>query len=78
MSGIDPRIVKHEIKTYPDAKPVRKHLRVVNPRKAPDIKVEVKKLLNVFFIYLVPLIEWVSNPVPVNKNQGTIRVCMNF
>ena len=31
MPGIDPRIVKHEIKTYPNAKPVRQHLRAVNP-----------------------------------------------
>ena len=26
MPGIDPRIVKHEIKTYPDARPVRQKL----------------------------------------------------
>jgi hypothetical protein len=38
----------------------------------------VEKLLNVGFIYPVPLTEWVSNPVPVNKKQGTIRVCMDF
>jgi hypothetical protein len=78
MPGIDPRIVEHEIRTYPDAKPVRQHLRVVNPRKAPAIKEEVEKLLNGGFIYPVPLIEWVSNPIPVNRNQGTIHVCMEF
>jgi hypothetical protein len=78
MPGIDPRIVEHEIRTYPDAKPVRQRLRAVNPRKAPAIKAEVEKLLNVGFIYPVPLTEWVSNPVPMNKKQGTIRVCMEF
>ena len=55
MPGIDPWIVKHEIKTYSDVKPVRKQLRAVNPRKRPAIKAEVEKLLNVGFIYLVPL-----------------------
>jgi hypothetical protein len=55
MSGIDPCIVEHEIKTYSDAKPVRKHLRVFNPQKAPAIKAEVENLLNVGFIYSVPL-----------------------
>jgi hypothetical protein len=55
MLGIDPHIFKHEIRTYPDVKPIRQCLRVVNPRKAPDIKAEVEKLLNVGFIYLVPL-----------------------
>jgi hypothetical protein len=78
MPGIDPRIVEHEIKTYLDARPVRQCLRVVNPRKAPAIKAEVEKLLNVGFIYPVPLTEWVSNLVPVNKKQGTIHVCMDF
>ena len=45
MPGIDPRIVEHEIKTYPNAKPVRQRLHVVNPRKAPAIKAEIEKLL---------------------------------
>jgi hypothetical protein len=38
----------------------------------------VEKLLNAGFIYLVPLTEWVSNIIPVNKKQGTIHVCMGF
>jgi hypothetical protein len=47
MLGIDPRIVEHEIRTYPDAK-------------------------------YVPLTEWLSNLVPINKKKATIRVCMDF
>ena len=31
MPGIDPWIVEHENKTYPNVKPVRQKLRVVNP-----------------------------------------------
>jgi hypothetical protein len=38
----------------------------------------VEKLLNIGFIYSVPLTEWVSNPVHVDKTQGTIYVCMDF
>ena len=78
MPGIDPRIIKHEIKTYPNAKLVRKRLRAVNPRKAPAIKEEMEKLLKSDFIYLVPLMEWVSNPIPVDKKKGAIRICTNF
>ena len=55
MPGIDPCIVEHEIKTYPNAKPVRQCLRVVNRRKAPTIKVEIEKLLKAGFIYPVSL-----------------------
>ena len=67
MPGIDPSIVFHEIKTYPTTKPVRKKIRQVHPRKAATIKAEIEKLLKAGFIYPVPLMEWVSNVVPVNK-----------
>ena len=78
MLGINPHIVEHEIKTYPNAKHVRQRLHAVNPRKAPTIKAEIEKLLNVDFIYPVPLMEWVSNPVLVDKKQGTIHICIDF
>ena len=65
--NIDPSIVVHEIKTYPSTKTVRKKLRQVHPRKATTIKAEIEKLLKVGFIYPVPLTEWVSNVVLVNK-----------
>ena len=68
MLGIDPHIVEHEIKTYLDGKLVRQCLRTVNPRKAPATKAEIEKLLKAGFIYLVPLTEWDSNPIPVDKN----------
>jgi hypothetical protein len=45
MSGIDPIIFKHEIKTYMDARPVRQCHIAVNPRKAPIIKEKVENLL---------------------------------
>jgi hypothetical protein len=78
MPGICPKIVEHEITTYLDAKPVRQKLHLVNPRKAVAIKIEVEKLLKAGFIYPIHLTQWVSNPVPVNKKQGMIRVCTNF
>jgi hypothetical protein len=33
MPGIDPKIVEHEIKTYPDAKPVDRSFVQLIPRK---------------------------------------------
>ena len=59
MPGIDPAIVVHEIKTYPDAKPVRQRLRQIHPRKAATIKAEVEKLLKAGFIYPIPVTDWV-------------------
>ena len=55
MSGINPKIVEHEITMYPDAKPVRQKIRLVNPKKAAAIKVEVEKLLKFGFIYPIHL-----------------------
>ena len=78
MPGIDHRIVEHDIKTYPNAKPVRQRLHTVNPRKAPTIKAEIEKLLKSGFIYPVTLMDWVSKFIPVDKKQGTIWVCTDF
>jgi hypothetical protein len=78
MPGINPRIVEHEITTYPDVKSVRQKLRLINPRKETVIKVEVEKLLKVGFIYPIQLTQWVSNLMPANKKQGMIHVCMDF
>ena len=50
----------------------------MNPRKAALVKAEVENLLKASFIYPIALTEWVSNPVPVDKKQGTIRICTDF
>ena len=50
----------------------------MHPRKADVIKGEVEKLLKASFIYPIPLIDWVSNIVTITKNQGTIRVCVDY
>ena len=68
----------HGIKIYPTAKSVRQKLHQVHPRKDATIKAEVEKLLKARFIYRLPLMEWVSNIVSMNKKQGTIRVYINF
>ena len=57
MIGIDPHIVEHEIKTYPNVKHVQQILRAMNPHKAPTIKAEIENLLKLGFIYPVNLTE---------------------
>jgi hypothetical protein len=76
--GIDPDIIVHEIKTYPDAKPIWQRIRPIHPHKFVAIKLEVEKLLKVGFIYPVALTDWVSNLVPINKKQGMICVCVDY
>ena len=78
MPGIDPSIVEHEIQTYPDARPIRQKLRPVNPCKVAVVKAEVEKLLKSGSIYLIALIEWASNPIPIDKKQGTMCIYTDF
>jgi hypothetical protein len=78
MPGINPKIVEHEVTMYPNSKPVRQKLRLINPKKATTIKVEIEKLLKAGFIYPIHLTQWVSNTMPINKKQGTIHVCTDF
>ena len=66
MLGIDPGIIEHDIKTYPDAKHVQQCLRAMNSCKASTIKADIEKLLKVGFNYPVSLTEWVSNFVSVD------------
>ena len=73
MLGIDLSIVVHEIKNYPTTKLVRKKQRQVHQRKVVAIKAEIEKLLKEGFIYPVPLMEWVSNVVPVNKSRAPLE-----
>jgi hypothetical protein len=78
MSGIYPRILQHDIQTYENMKLVRQNLQPMNPRKETTIKDKVEKLLKDGFIYPVPLMEWMSNLVPVDKKQSMIQVCMDL
>jgi hypothetical protein len=78
IPGIDPSVVEHKITTYPNVKPIRQKLHLVNPHKSTTIKDEVEKFLKVGFIYPLQLMEQISNHVLVNKKQGMIRVCMDF
>jgi hypothetical protein len=78
MPGVYPRIVEHEITTYPNAKSIRQKLHLVHPCKATTIKDEVEKILKDGFIYPVQLMQWVSNPISINKKKGMIHMCMEF
>ena len=73
MPGIDPSIVVHEIKTYLDAKLVRQRLHQIHQRKAAAIKEKVEKLLRAGFIYPIPLTDWVSNIIPINKKKSPME-----
>jgi hypothetical protein len=50
MSGIDPKIVTHNIVLTENAKPIRKKTHKMNPKIALQVKAEIEKLLDTCFI----------------------------
>lgn len=78
IPGINLSIAVHEMPTYLHAMLIFQRLHLVHPRKTGAIKGEVEKLLKSGFIYPIPLIDSVSNIVPVTKKQGTIYICVDY
>jgi hypothetical protein len=78
MPSLDPSIIEHHIDTWPDITPVRQKQRPLHPSKTAAIKAKIDKLCTVGFIYPSTYTSWVSNPLPVDKKQGCIRICTNF
>jgi hypothetical protein len=56
---------------------VKNNDRYTHPKQQP-LKLILTNYAQLRFIYPIAYTSWVSNPVPVNKKQGTIHVCMDF
>ena len=73
-----PAIVEHHIDTWPNANHIHQKLRPINPFRQEVVKAIIDKLKQATFIYPIEYTTWVSNPVLVLKEQGTIHVYTNF
>ena len=62
----------------PNVKPFRQKLRRINPALFSVIEKEIKKLLDAKIIVPLRYSSWVANLVPVRKNNGEIRLCVDF
>jgi hypothetical protein len=71
-------IIQHTVPILPESKPIRKKLRMTNPKLPPTIKKELQKLLNIRIITPTRHTIWLSNPVMVRKKMSLIRLCVNF
>ena len=78
LKGIDEQIVVHTIPLRVDAILVTQRPYRTNPRIAQTIQEELKKLLDVGFIYEIEHFDWVSPIVCVPKKNGKLRVCVDF
>jgi hypothetical protein len=78
LKTYDTSVIEHKISLKGEAKPFRKKLRQINPMLLPIMEREVKKLLQAQIIVPLRYSEWVANLVPVRKNNGEIRLCVDF
>jgi hypothetical protein len=62
----------------PMAKPFKQNLRKMHPNLEPRVKAELNKLLVAKIIFTVRHMQWIYNLVPVRKNNGDIRLCIDF
>jgi hypothetical protein len=78
LHGFDPALIQHSIPIKEGIKPVRKKQRPINPALEATIRKELEKLLKDGILFPVKHSEWVSNLVPVRKETGQIRLCVDF
>ena len=78
MLGIDTDIVHHYIPMDPTMKPVKQKLRRMKQEWTLKIKEELEKQYNAGFLRVVNYLEWLANVVPVPKNDGKVRMCVDF
>jgi hypothetical protein len=50
----------------------------MHPNLEPLVKGELHKLLASKIIFIVGHTQWISNPIPIRKNSGDIRLCVYF
>ncbi|KAG7591503.1 Integrase catalytic core [Arabidopsis thaliana x Arabidopsis arenosa] len=78
MTGIDTKVISHELNIDPIFKPVKQKRRKLGPDRAEAVNTEVQRLLDAGLIREVKYPDWLANPVVVKKKNGKWRVCVDF
>ncbi|KAG7548086.1 Ribonuclease H domain [Arabidopsis suecica] len=78
MTGIDTKVISHELNIDPTFKPVKQKRRKLGPDRAEAVNAEVQRLLDAGLIREVKYPDWLANPVVVKKKNGKWRVCVDF
>jgi hypothetical protein len=78
MPGLSCEIVEHRLPIKFGFRPFKQKARTFCRDLLPRIKDEIHRLLEANFIRSCRYAEWVSNIVPVEKESGKLRVCIDF
>ena len=78
MPGVPWEKIEHSLNVSSTAKPIKQKLRQFAPDKKEAIRVEIKWLLATEFIKEVYHIEWLVNPILVQKKNKEWRMCVDY
>jgi hypothetical protein len=78
MPEIPREVIEHHLKIYPDARSVQQKPRQQSIERQNFIREEIKKMLNVDFIWEVHHPWWLANPVVIPKAGGKHRMCIDY
>jgi hypothetical protein len=79
MPGFDRSIVEHRLPIKPSFRPYKQPPRkIYKDEVLADVKIEVERLIEENFVRPCRNAEWISNTVHVYKNNGKMRVCIDF
>ena len=78
MPGIPREVIEHALKIRSGSRPVKQCLRRINEERLRLIGEEIAKLLAADFIKEVYHLEWLSNPILIEKKSGKWRMCVDY
>ncbi|XP_074293322.1 uncharacterized protein LOC141620315 [Silene latifolia] len=78
IPGLSPKIAVHRLAVWKGISPKKQPRRRFRSEMLPEIEVEVNKLIDAGFITEVKYPTWIANIVPVRKNNGQLRICVDF
>jgi hypothetical protein len=79
MPGIPKELTEHELKIFPNTKPINQSMRRYNPEKSRSMGEEINHLLEAKFIKEIQEAKWLPPPVMVEKKDTKIyRMCIDF
>src|SRR3954452_21623000 len=78
MPGVPRELAEHKLHVDPKARPVKQTLCPMNEERRKATAIEVKWLLDAGLIMAIKCPKWLSNPVLVQKKNGTWRLCIDY
>jgi hypothetical protein len=78
MPGLDRSIVEHRLPLKKGIQLFQQRAHQMRTEVLEEVKKEIEKMLEAGFIRPWRYVEWISSVVPIQKNVGRWRVCMDF